>query len=114
MARIRTIKPSFFKNEELAELPVAARLLFIGLWCLADCEGRLEDRPKRIKVELFPYDSMEVEQVLSGLQSAGFVSRSNGFITVLPKDCLATKRSFSIMDNDSREWMRIRESILKR
>ena len=49
MARARNIKPGFFKNEFLAEMPCEVRLLFIGLWTLADREGRLEDRPKRIK-----------------------------------------------------------------
>jgi hypothetical protein len=32
------------------------RLLFTGLWCLADREGRLEDRPAEIKAEIFSYD----------------------------------------------------------
>ncbi len=58
MARARTIKPAFFKNEELAECPYEARLLFIGLWTLADADGRLEYRPKRIKAELFPFDEI--------------------------------------------------------
>ena len=48
MARARNIKPGFFANENLAECDPLARLLFAGLWCLADREGRLEDRPKRI------------------------------------------------------------------
>ena len=52
MARARNIKPGFFDNETLGELPALTRLLFIGLWCLADREGRLQDRPKRIKKEL--------------------------------------------------------------
>ena len=54
MARARNIKPGFFKNELLAEMPPETRLLFMGLWCLADREGRFEDRPKKIKMELFP------------------------------------------------------------
>lgn len=56
MARSRTIKPSFFTNEELAELSRDVRLFFEGLWIIADREGRLENRPKRIKREVFPYD----------------------------------------------------------
>ena len=32
MARARNIKPSFFLNEDIVELPCEARLLFIGLW----------------------------------------------------------------------------------
>ncbi|MBA4166539.1 MAG: hypothetical protein H0X41_03170 [Chitinophagaceae bacterium] len=75
MSRIRTVKPGLFKNEALAELPVTARLLFVGLFCLADKEGRIEDRPKRIKAELYPYDNIDVNDQLSRLQSAGFVSR---------------------------------------
>jgi len=42
--RSRNIKPGFFKNEIIAEMPTETRLLFIGLWLLADREGRLEDR----------------------------------------------------------------------
>ena len=75
MARARNIKPGFFKNEVLAEMPMEARMLFIGLWTLADREGRLEDRPKRIKMELFPYDSFDVDPMLSRLQADGFLTR---------------------------------------
>ena len=73
--RTRTIKPAFFKNEELAELDFAARLLFIGLWGLADREGRLEDRPKRIKIEVFPGDNVDIENLLDQLAESGFILR---------------------------------------
>jgi hypothetical protein len=75
MARARNIKPGFFKNEVLAEMPCEARLLFIGLWTLADREGRLEDRPKRIKGELFAFDSFDVDAMLNLLQGDGFLTR---------------------------------------
>jgi hypothetical protein len=75
MARARNIKPGFFKNEELAECSLAARLCFAGLWTLADREGRLEDRPKRIKGELFPFDTFEVEPLLQELARQGFILR---------------------------------------
>lgn len=75
MARARNIKPGFFANEELVELPFATRLLFIGLWTLADREGRLEDRPKRIKMALFPADNLDVEEALSSLAASGFLTR---------------------------------------
>ena len=70
MARARNIKPGFFENEYLAELSFEARLLFIGLWTLADREGRLEDRPKRIKATLFPYDELDVNKLLQQLASS--------------------------------------------
>lgn len=73
--RIRTIKPQFFKNDDLAELPMAARMLFIGLWTMADAEGRLEDKPRRIKAEIFPFDAVNADDLLSRLQSAGFIIR---------------------------------------
>lgn len=75
MARARNIKPSFFANEHLAECDPFARLLFAGLWCLADREGRLEDRPKRIRAELFPYDNCDAEQLLCQLEKHGFIAR---------------------------------------
>lgn len=75
MARARNIKPSFFANEELAECDPLARLLFAGLWCLADRDGRLEDRPKRIRAELLPYDACDADDLLNQLQSRGFILR---------------------------------------
>ena len=75
MARARNIKPGLFSNELLVELPAFDRLAFIGLWCLADREGRLEDRVKRIKIELFPCDDYDVEEGLARLAAAGFISR---------------------------------------
>lgn len=75
MARIRTIKPEFFKNEQLADCEPFARLLFQGLWCLADRRGRLEDRPRRIKIEVFPYDDCDVDDLLHQLEHRGLIER---------------------------------------
>ena len=75
MARARNIKPGFFRNADLVELPMEARLLFIGLWTLADREGRLEDRPKQIKMEIFPADSVDCDVLLVRLASTGMVVR---------------------------------------
>src|SRR6266545_879678 len=75
MARLRTLKPSFFTNEDLATLPPLGRLLFQGLWCLADREGRLEDRPLRIKAQVLPYDRVNVGALLDLLHEHGFIQR---------------------------------------
>ena len=75
MARARNIKPGFFTNDELVELGFAVRLLFIGLWTIADKEGRLVDRPKKIKMEIFPADDVDIDASLSELQEKGFVRR---------------------------------------
>lgn len=71
--RARDIKPGFFRNDELAECSFAARLLYPGLWMLADREGRLEYRPKRIKAEILPYDNVDVVELLSELQKQGLI-----------------------------------------
>ena len=73
--RIRTIKPGFFTHEEIAELSPLARILFIGLWCMADVAGRLEDRPKRIKIEVLPYDKADADALLNEIQGRGFIER---------------------------------------
>ena len=75
MARSRNLKPGFFTNEHLAECVPLARLLFAGLWCVADKEGRLEDRPKKIKAELLPYDNCDADELIEQLQQFGFVLR---------------------------------------
>ena len=75
MARMRFIKPGFFRNEDLGELSMAHRLAFAGLWTEADKAGRLEDRPKRIKADLFPYDDVDMDTLLDGLADRGFIRR---------------------------------------
>lgn len=76
MARARNIKPSIMDNEELAELEPITRLLFIYLWMLADREGRLEDRPKRIAAQALAYDrTADIDAMLNGLQDSGFITR---------------------------------------
>lgn len=73
--RSRTVKPSFFTNEDLAELSAMARLLFIGLFMFADREGRFEWRPKRMKAEIFPYENVKMDGLLSELTGGGFIVR---------------------------------------
>ena len=76
MARARNIKPALFKNEVLGVADPMLTLLFEGLWLLADKAGRLEDRPLRIKGELFPYrDGVDIEGLLSWLAREDFIVR---------------------------------------
>jgi hypothetical protein len=75
MPRARMLKPGFFKNEELASLPFEDRLCYAGLWTIADRDGRLVDKPKRIKAEIFPYDNIDVDALLNDLQRSQFIRR---------------------------------------
>ena len=44
--RIRTIKPDFWTDAKVSKLTYLARLLFIGLWNVADDEGRFKSDPR--------------------------------------------------------------------
>lgn len=76
MARARNIKPGIFKNEVLGVADPLLTILFESLWCLADREGRIEDRPLRIKAETFPYrENLDVNGYLTELQRMKFICR---------------------------------------
>lgn len=75
MARSRNIKPGFFTNDELAECSPYARLLFAGLWTIADKEGRLDDRPKKIKALVLPFDTVDCDELLTQLHAKNFITR---------------------------------------
>lgn len=70
MARSRNIKPGFFQNDVLAEKPALTRILFQGLWSIADREGRLEDRVKKIKAACLPFDDVDIDAALNDLASS--------------------------------------------
>jgi hypothetical protein len=85
VARARNIKPGLFKNEVLGVADPLYTLLFEGLWLLADRAGRMEDRPLRIKAEIFPYrEGLDVVSMLSWLEDAGFIHRysANGLALI--------------------------------
>lgn len=56
MPRIRTIKPEFYDDAKLCEVPVQARFLFIALWVFADDDGIVRGNAKWLKSKIFPYD----------------------------------------------------------
>jgi hypothetical protein len=75
VARARNIKPGLFKNEVLGVADPLYTILFEGLWILADRAGRLEDRPLRIKAEVFPYRDVDADAMLNWLEQSGFIRR---------------------------------------
>lgn len=62
-------------NADLLELPPLTRLLFAGLWCHADRKGRIQDRPKQIKLAILPADECNPDEMLAALQEKGFIER---------------------------------------
>ncbi len=73
--RARNLKPGFFLNDALAQCEPLARILFAGLWCMADREGRLEDRPVKIRMAVLPADNCDVDKLLCQLKEHGLIVR---------------------------------------
>lgn len=74
--RARSLKPSIFKNELLAVADPLYTVIFEGLWCAADREGRLEDRPARVHFDINPGRSYDgTVQSLDWLAANRFIDR---------------------------------------
>lgn len=80
MARTRLLSPKFFLDDDLAERSAYARLTFAGLILIADREGRLDDRPKVISAELFPFEEVDMDALLDELAAPRNGSGGGGFI----------------------------------
>lgn len=55
--RIRQIRPEFWSDPVVGSLPIPARLLYIGLWNVADDAGWLTWKPAELGALLYPYDA---------------------------------------------------------
>lgn len=77
MARIRTIKPEFFRHELLQDLAAEhgaeIMLVFAGLWGHCDSEGRFEWRPRQLKLDILPFLDFSMAEILDLLETAGLV-----------------------------------------
>lgn len=76
MARIRTIKPEFCTSEQIVECSTSARLLFICMWCFCDDGGVHPASIKRLKMEVFPGDSLaddDIQAMVNELLQVGLI-----------------------------------------
>jgi len=73
LMRARNIKPAFFKDEKLLKCSLPARMLFAGLWCYSDREGRFVWNPFEIKIDIFPVDHYNIDELLNELVIAKLV-----------------------------------------
>lgn len=77
MARIRTIKPDFFRHEGLQDLAseygAHVMLVFAGLWGHCDKAGRFEWRPRLLKLDILPFLDFDMQEALEILARAGQV-----------------------------------------
>lgn len=74
--RIRSLKPEYFRDEKVQRLSRDARLLFIGLICHADDEGRLNGDVLSIRALVFPRDELPAKKVrtlLAAVRDIGLI-----------------------------------------
>jgi hypothetical protein len=84
MARIRTVKPEFFTSEDIISLSPFARLLYIGMWCEADREGRFAWKPNTLKLRYFPADNIEIYSLCDEIVAAGLVVTYGDGLAFIP------------------------------
>lgn len=82
MPKIRGVHPEFWTDEDIVELTLPARLLFIGLWNFACDNGHLDDKPKQIKMRVMPSDDVDVDALLDELVWHKRIQRKDGTITI--------------------------------
>jgi hypothetical protein len=80
MARIRTIKPEFWRHEMLSEAPEAVHMLAASLLNYADDEGYFNANPMLVKAECFPLrePSVSVHDGLTHLSNMGYIRLGAG------------------------------------
>ena len=83
MARIRTIKPEFFRHEGLQDIEAAnpgrhVMLVFAGLWGHCDKHGRFEWKPRTLKLDILPFLNFDMAGTLEILRAGGFVRKYRG------------------------------------
>lgn len=73
MARIRSIHPGFFTDEDIVSVSAFARLLFLGIGVEADDKGVFEWKPITLKMRLFPADNIDIDALLSELEAVNAI-----------------------------------------
>jgi hypothetical protein len=74
MARIRTVKPEFFQQEELAQCSPHARLLAIAILQLCDANGVFRLVPMQVHAHAFPWEAeVNIRSLLGELESVGYL-----------------------------------------
>jgi hypothetical protein len=80
VARIRTVKPEFFRHEGLQDLEAASpgahcMLVFAGLWGHCDKNGVFEWKPRQLKLDILPFLEFDLNATLALLMGAGFIRK---------------------------------------
>lgn len=101
--RIRSIKPEFWSSESNGRLSRNARLVFIGLWSVADNFGRFRADPRYLAGAVLPYD----RDASSVVRSSLIELHSEGKIELFELD----RSAFGVVCGfEAHQWMKKRGS----
>jgi hypothetical protein len=80
LARIRTIKPEFWRHEDLCQQPEATHMFAAALLNYADDTGYFNANPGLIKGEIYPLrePSVSIPESLRSLQTIGYIRLGTG------------------------------------
>ncbi len=75
--RNRMIKKEFWNSHRILSIAIPERLLFVGMWNMADDDGILKNSPLQIKATLFPVDShitlRVIEEYIKNMIGVGLI-----------------------------------------
>jgi len=102
MARIRSVKPEFFKHGELQDLENANKgqfimLVYVGLWTQCDKQGVFFYEARALHNEILPYINFDIQKTLNILEEGGFFrkfssgNRKYGYVPNFSKYQFPTK-----------------------
>lgn len=80
MARIRNVKPEFFRHESLQDLEQThpqerPMLVYAGLWTQCSKNGVFKWKPRSLKLDILPFLDFDMGNALAILERHGFIIR---------------------------------------
>jgi 5-methylcytosine-specific restriction endonuclease McrA len=85
MAHAIRYSSAVFQDEHLATCSREARLLFLGLWCIADADGQLLFDLERIRREIVPGNDIDIISCVGELRCIGYATLENSILTLRSK-----------------------------
>ncbi len=82
LSKMRAFHPDIFSDDDVAEVSIAARWLFAGLWCFACDNGHLRNRPKQIKRWIYATDDVNCAELLRELEAVGLIQMDTEWIFI--------------------------------
>lgn len=76
------IRPEFWEDSKMARLKPIVRLFYIAMWNFADDEGYLKDDPDWLKIKCFPYNRVDIPNMLADLFALKRIDINNGIIKI--------------------------------